>query len=320
MAMRKYILTILILTTWATFSKGQNLVPNPSFEDTTSCPVSVSDFSTDEVSKAFGWSSFGNTPDYFNSCNSGIVGVPLNFFAEQDAATGNAYCGLYNYAGTLYKEYIGCQLLSPLLNSTKYYVSFKVSLSGRYGHCESSKIGCRFSTIPYSTLSLPMQNNFAQVFSSTIISDTLNWVTISGNFIADSSYQYIILGNFFDNTQTDTSNCYGGSSYFFIDDICVSTDSNYCSTWTGLKDKTSFDTFKIYPNPASQSATLEFNNPSKKKCTLTLYDLHGQVLRTVINITTERVEIERHSLTSGLYFFQLRTDNEIIIRGKLTME
>ena len=76
----------------------------------------------------------------------------------------------------------------------------------------------------------------------------------------------------------------------------------------------------VYPNPTNQFATLEFSNPTKQNCTLTLYDLRGQVVQTIKNITADKVEIERQSLASGLYFFQLRTDRQIIATGKLTIE
>jgi hypothetical protein len=88
----------------------------------------------------------------------------------------------------------------------------------------------------------------------------------------------------------------------------------------GIQENSPLDNYRIYPNPTTLSATLEFKNPTKQECTLTLYDLHGQLLRTIKNITTDKVEIERQSLASGLYFFQLRTEKQIIATGKLTIE
>lgn len=76
----------------------------------------------------------------------------------------------------------------------------------------------------------------------------------------------------------------------------------------------------LYPNPTNQFATLEFNNPTKQNCTFTLYDLRGQILRTMKNITKEKIEIERQNLVNGLYFFKLYTDRQIIATGKLTIE
>jgi hypothetical protein len=86
------------------------------------------------------------------------------------------------------------------------------------------------------------------------------------------------------------------------------------------KDLKGSETFKLYPNPTNQFTTLEFTNPTQQNCTLRLYDLRGQVVRTINNITTDQIGIERQSFASGLYFFQLRTDRQIIANGKLIIE
>jgi gliding motility-associated-like protein len=58
--------------------------------------------------------------------------------------------------------------------------------------------------------------------------------TVSGFFIADSAYQYIAIGNFFDDSNTDTSSVGSSSNvqigYYFIDDVWVSEvkDSTEC--------------------------------------------------------------------------------------------
>ena len=93
-----------------------------------------------------------------------------------------------------------------------------------------------------------------------------------------------------------------------------------CDSINGINNLVNNFNFKLYPNPTNQFATLEFSNPTKQNCSLTLYDLRGQIVRTIKNITTDKVEIERQSLASGLYFFQLRTDRQIIATGKLTIE
>jgi len=78
---------------------------------------------------------------------------------------------------------------------------------------------------------------------------------------------------------------------------------------------------KIYPNPMSQYATIEFENPNNENHTLFLYDNRGQFVRIVTDITTEKVQIERQNLTSGFYFFLIYgINNQIINTGKLTVE
>ncbi|MEI6815793.1 MAG: hypothetical protein WCL14_04215 [Bacteroidota bacterium] len=63
----KKILPFLLIF-FCQFSFGQNLVPNPSFENYISCPTG-----TIEADSCLNWHNFGNSPDYFNIC-AGIFG------------------------------------------------------------------------------------------------------------------------------------------------------------------------------------------------------------------------------------------------------
>src|SRR4051812_12969049 len=105
----KKLITLLFFVSQSSFS--QNLVPNWSFEDTVACPIGIGG-----IIYSVGWSSFIQTPDYFNSCNistngTNYAGVPGNFFGYQEARTGNAYAGFYTY-GTANnaREIIGIKL------------------------------------------------------------------------------------------------------------------------------------------------------------------------------------------------------------------
>src|SRR5690606_30479231 len=61
---------------------GQNLVPNPSFEEYLECP-----FSTVELqNQVIGWYSWNESPDFFYECSNdlaGLAGVPGNVFGYQ---------------------------------------------------------------------------------------------------------------------------------------------------------------------------------------------------------------------------------------------
>lgn len=80
------------------------------------------------------------------------------------------------------------------------------------------------------------------------------------------------------------------------------------------------ENFKIYPNPTDNIAILEFNNAKNKNSTFILYNTNGQVVQTIMNITSEKIEIEKQDLTNGIYFFQLWAENQIIAAGKLAIE
>src|SRR4051812_24988935 len=106
-----------LITLTLTFSTcfGQNLIPNPSFEDTIGCPFTVGQPSSDELLHAPPWyTTTRGTSDYFNQCNSAMVGVPNNYFGYQTAYSGVAYAGVWSRFNTAnYREYIS----APLLNS-----------------------------------------------------------------------------------------------------------------------------------------------------------------------------------------------------------
>ena len=70
-----------------------NLVPNPSFEDTVTCPNNRG-----QITYATSWlNPTIASPDYMNACNAGQVGVPSNYLGTQNAHTGNAYALIVTY-------------------------------------------------------------------------------------------------------------------------------------------------------------------------------------------------------------------------------
>lgn len=76
----------------------------------------------------------------------------------------------------------------------------------------------------------------------------------------------------------------------------------------------------VYPNPFSDYTTLKFENIKNEKSTLIIFDSRGRLVKTIADIATDEIKIERNNLTSGLYFFQLRNDRQIRATGKLTIE
>lgn len=111
----------------ALICKGQNLVPNPSFEEYNTCP----DF-WDQISNCTGWDSYRETPDYDNTCSSYAEITPPNCYSGfQYPHSGNAFAGLYTfYYANFSRELIGAQLLSSLSIGQKYYISFYINLAG----------------------------------------------------------------------------------------------------------------------------------------------------------------------------------------------
>src|SRR6187402_3617638 len=118
----KKVATLVLLMLTAFVSSSQNLVPNPSFEDTVSCPTIAG-----QMNLAIGWSAFRESPDYYNSCSTDtLVGVQENIFGYQFPATGQSYAGFQAFFTPGYREMLGCSLASPMVIGAIYNVTFKV--------------------------------------------------------------------------------------------------------------------------------------------------------------------------------------------------
>jgi OOP family OmpA-OmpF porin len=188
-------------------ANAQNLVLNPSFEDTIACTGTYA-----MQCKYWYWATYGS-PDYFSeqpdfNC---AVQAPQSTVGFQYARTGIAYVGLATFASAPffnYREYVGGILSDTLKQGHQYCVSFYVSLANLSKYAVDG-IGLYLSvdsavdyTIDTNLAFVPQIENPA----GNIIYDTLNWVQISGTYIANGGEKYLTIGNFNDdvNTTIDT--------------------------------------------------------------------------------------------------------------------
>lgn len=223
--MKQLLLILTITLLWKhCYAQSVNLVPNPSFEDTLSCPDNQA-----QIYNAPPWfQPTANTPDYFNKCsNTLIVGVPTNTIGFQIPKTGNAYAGIamcYWPFCINNRDYVSVPLNSTLVSNKKYCVKFYVSLANLSSYAISN-IGAYFSSVAPSSSTIDNLPYTPQVQNpgNNIISDTTNWVLISGNFIANGGEKYLTIGNFNDDATTikDTINNPGYITYYYIDDVYV---------------------------------------------------------------------------------------------------
>lgn len=283
------------------FLNAQNLVPNPSFEDTVACPTFY------QVDYSIGWSSYSQSPDYYHSCASH---VPSNFFGFQYPRTGDAYVGLetYNRGGGQIREYIGIQLNQPLTIGQRYVASFYVSKAQINLTIATNKIGLHFSTVSFSQVDPEPIDNNSLVYTDSIIEDTLNWVHISGSFIADSSYSFMSIGNFFADTLTsfiayDSSAIY---SYYYIDDVSLYASSDSES----VVEQDNFPSIKIFPNPARDQIFIEGYNVKS----ISIYTVSGSIFYEGKNANCEAMKIDISNLPRGVCFIEVQIGQAILIK------
>lgn len=314
--MTKYVRVIILLSLAISLKAQVNLIPNPSFEGYTLCPISV-----DQTDRLVGWEKYGESPDLFSSCNnSTFVGVPVNTYAFQDSIgpCNHNYIGLAIGTNSLpVKEFIGCKLVDSLQKNTKYFFSMKINLA------DASNFGCDklginlyynkpFIDVPGYTSGHFLINSSTITFT-TIETDKTLWKAKFGSFIADSNYKYLLVGNFFDIASTNYSQVANfpnsNYAYYFMDDFCLSTDSiftaNYfynCNTLNSLIENRRFDSFSIFPIPSNKQLTII--SPNFIPASIEIIDFNGSCLRKME--TQDFVyKIDIDELPDGLYFVKI---------------
>ncbi len=73
---------------------------------------------------------------------------------------------------------------------------------------------------------------------------------------------------------------------------------------------------EIYPNPFNVYTTIRFN-AAISNAELNIYDVYGQKVRSLNNISGDQLKIERENLSPGLYFYEMNEADKSISAGKL---
>lgn len=332
----KHIYFFLLLCSMFYNSKSQNLIANSSFENTINnydCSGSYANYqiSAPVFGAPFIDSWLGvQSPDYFNtSCFSASpyqygYGTPANRFGEIQPKTGNAYSGFIVFAiQGEYKEFVFQHLSSPLISGKSYCLSFYVSRADRNQYAIKN-IGAYLSaTIPSSNSPTTNYFNFIpQVENqSGFITDTTQWTQIQGCFTANGGEQYITIGNFNYNVNTDTlyvgtnnpdpnyTNPLYDYSYYYIDDVSLYEQT---SVGTHYLDD---DKFYIYPNPTKDLLKIDVGRikNNNEDYTIKIVDTFGkEIFHETLN-----EEINVSKLHQGIYTLQLYQDGKLIGTKKI---
>jgi hypothetical protein len=296
-----------IFLAFSAFVFGQvNLVSNPGFEQMNNCPSG-----TAQITLCVGWQAHCGSPDLFNVCApSNTVGIPLNYVGRQLPASGNSYAGIHVFDSLLsISEQIGANLTSTMVVGTKYYLSMKVSLAewftDEFGpiFLPCNNIGMKFSTRSPTLALCQSGYNIAHLNSNAVISDTSKWTVVQGSFIADSAYQYLTIGNFFQKANTTRISWVNGyRSYFYLDDIIVSTDSTILD-FTSIHDQQKELQLTVFPNPFTDGVRVQMGN-DLMGANYSITDVLGSVIMTGILPDSRLLELT--DIAPGTYILNLQ--------------
>jgi len=210
----------------------QNLVPNPDFEIFGTVPCGWTNSSSDFAAATSSWiSPTQATPDIFStlispSCsNYQPHSTDPSCNGWQAPHSGNIFAGFYTQVGgNTWREYLQVQLTQPMDSGHAYRVSMYISLSDNSQYA-TNNIGAGFSTTLTNSYTTYELGYAPQINHSSVISDTSNWVQLDDTIVATDAWQYLIIGNFFNDASTDLVffNPAGvwDRSYYYVDDVSV---------------------------------------------------------------------------------------------------
>lgn len=317
----KVLLTFLLLPILSL--QAQNLVPNPSFEEYEYCPTGTTHLNNSVVN----WFSWQESPDYFHSCNnelSGTAGVPSHAWGYQWPITGEAYAALFTFAHHVLdgREYIAAPLIQPLISGEEYYVFFHTSQYDggveSASWCATNNIGLRFFKDPTYSIGVggtPLTpDNFAHLNYSEVLLDTMNWTLVEGWVTADDEYNWVAIGNFFDDSQTDIvelndeNRCFG---IYYIENICVATSPEECEyllqsdTTSSVSEVNKLD-IQLFPNPVQDE--LLITHSTSIITNVRVYDALGKLI-TQKDEAAQSISIKTTHWSKGLYIVLVEEEN-----------
>ena len=305
---------ILLLQTKLIFS--QNFVPNPSFEDTITCPQQIGypcpNTNQGSFDAVYFWSNpICTSSDIFHQCSPNNISIPNNSFGHQYARSGNAMAGVFSGCtmvnGSNYSEYITSSLTNPLSAGELYTVSFYVVCATPSLTCNGTNGIGAFLSIGFPDTTGSKQayrlNLTAQVNNpiSNIISDTINWILIADTLTANGGENYITIGNFLPDSS------FIGGAYFYIDDIKVEPGNHL-----DILENTEINKFSVYPNPCHD--ILFVKNFDKCRAKIFIFDITGRV-QFEFELSDE-IKIDISNIPIGIYSYYIVTSDGKFIQNK----
>lgn len=272
--MKKFLFTCVLFLVIG-IVKGQNLIPNPSFEDLRNLPIKPNPVNNFEGENKSGNKAFENNLNHWFSATKSTPDLRVLDSIYQKKCgekypdcdkphTGNYCIGLVSFMEgnqtKAYREYLEIKLLKPLRPSVKTHIEFWLC-RGRQAALVSNNIGCYFSKNKvYANIRTPVLVP-PQFNIDTIINEsTAQWVKIEGSIIPDQAYNFLTIGNFFNNentllnkTNAPPSNYSHTAAYYLIDDIKVWQD-----TITAKDDIIYFKEQEVIADQAFELPTIHF--------------------------------------------------------------
>lgn len=314
-------LKILLILFCPFFIKGQNLIPNYSFEDTTRRVTPL-------FLPANWYTATSEGVNYFtplqNSTNP-YWGAPQSILGYQQARTGSSYIGmlvyhLYTNRRNSKREYFQVQLKRALVQDSTYCLQLFMSLADSSHFASRNQFGVYFSNQSFFVNTDQYLPYTPQIIVSPLnyINDKVNWMEFNFSYKALGGEEYITLGNFNDTTHLDTIAVGGGdpsvisylNTYYYIDDVWLSHCDSLPDSSIGIKENSLASSISVFPNPFQEFFTVEINNSIA--LSFRLFNLLGKDITNQIHLSNKgsAYHIQLSNIPRGIYFLQVSDGKE----------
>jgi gliding motility-associated-like protein len=191
-----------------------SLIPNPSFENNTCCPSSVS-----QLNCAVSWIQASNaTSDYFNTC--GYTGI-FNSPNLPLPGNGAGYAGFYSNPN--WEENIGACLTAPMLAGTSYTMDFNTAWSVGSQTLDLTLYGTpNCGDLPWNTSTCAVGSGSWMVLGSVTVTYPANqsWQQVQITFTPPVDIYAVSIGGPCGAQQA-------GTNYYFVDELTLATTSAF---------------------------------------------------------------------------------------------
>lgn len=160
----------------------------------------------------------------------------------------------------------------------------------------------------------------------------VNWTITAGNTCDGITiYRSIDSVNFeiIEIIEGICGSTFENQSFNYIDETPIYNKINYYRLKFGGYPATETQSIKVIdysandyyiePHPANNNSILYFDNPSKLKAILTIYDINGKNIFQQKN-ENNYFQFASNKFTSGIYFFTIKLENNKTINGKFIIK
>ena len=274
----------------SSFLTAQNLVSNPSFEEVGNLPIKPNKRNSYEFEPHSGYIPFQRnvkfwfngsktTPDLRITDKNRLKDCQKRYKDCDEARTGKHSVGIITYMKNpntdTYREYVQIKLKKTLRPGVKTYTELWIRKE-RQSKLVTNNIGFHFSYHKVYKETEETIGVLPQINCDSIISlEHSNWVKIETSFLPEQPFNYLTIGNFFENdkTQHATYEKYSGSpyippyAYYLIDDIRVWQEGDE-------PEKPIIDLTKVKKNEPFQLKNITFKTASSELDTVSFKELN----------------------------------------------